>query len=301
MVDGEEIFMMAEAAPEDNSVKTRIKMIVRNLVDWKVPWGETLIIIAAFVLVWRIDGASKLNEWLINADAKETIETALYYSLLRFGNPAIALAAALLVLSFFRKINKEEILNKGNGYHRHPYWTYVYCNAVLGYRKCRLKLVPVPMQFKLVVHDVFPEFLCIEGIHDIEPSIDEIRMTVKGDERGYTSCMNLVLADTYSIRPEQLPDNVTENTTMFIDRTVKRENTRYDSENLVKRTISEVRHPPANVDAVYVFATLNPMNCFNIANEAFAVGGRSNFRHLYVFPQDQDTIWSFADKGLKIY
>ncbi len=278
----------------------KMQSIVKRILDWKEPFTETIILIATFIAVVFFDGVGRLELWLQNANEKETIDTAIYYFLIRLGNPAVAIAATIIVLVAIRKYNKDKKLNKGNGYHRHPYWSYLFCAYLLGYRKCNLKLVPVPMQVKLVTNDIFQEFICNEGIHAIDKQIDEVRITRQGDFK-CSPYVNLVLADTYSIGSEQLPRKFRGFPTLYIDRTIKKENTRYDSENFVKSTITEVRGLPDNVTTINVFATLNPMNCYNIAKEVFVMGGRTHISHLYVFPQNQDEIWSFLDKGVKIY
>ena len=101
-------------------------------------------------------------------------------------------------------------------------------------------------------------------------------------------CVNLVLADTYTIVPDQLPDSVISFPSIYIDRTIKKENTRYNSENFVKKTIDEVRGLPYNITTINVFGTLNPSNSYNIVKEVFVMGGRTHIKHLYVFPQNQD-------------
>lgn len=278
----------------------KMQSIVKRILDWKEPFTETIILIATFIAVVFFDGVGRLELWLQNANEKETIDTAIYYFLIRLGNPAVAIAATIIVLVAIRKYNEDKKLNKGNGYHRHPYWSYLFCAYLLGYRKCNLKLVPVPMQVKLVTNDIFQEFICNEGIHAIDKQIDEVRITRQGDFK-CSPYVNLVLADTYSIGSEQLPRKFRGFPTLYIDRTIKKENTRYDSENFVKSTITEVRGLPDNVTTINVFATLNPMNCYNIAKEVFVMGGRTHISHLYVFTQNQDEIWSFLDKGVKIY
>ena len=268
--------------------------------DWKEPYIETVILVAVYILVMRFNGVGMLELWLQNANEKETINTALYFFLIRWGNPAVAFATTIVVLGSIRKYNKESKLNKGNGYHSHYYLAYLYCRYVLGYNTCNLKLVPVPMQFKIVTHELFSKYIYNEGIHSIDPEIDEVRITKRGDFK-HTSYINLVLADTFSIETDQIPENVKGYPTIIIDRTIKRENTRYDSENFVKKTIAEVRGLPNNITSINVFGTLNPMNCYNIATEVFVTGGRTHIKHLYVFPQNQDENWSFSSKSIKIY
>lgn len=273
---------------------------INGIIDWKEPCIETAILIATFTAVIYADGVNRLEFWIQNAGLKETMDTAIYYYLVRWGNPAVAFAAMIVVLYFIRKYNKESKLNKGNGYHKHPYWAYFYCRHFLGYKTCNLKLVPVPMQFKLVTRDLFPEYIYTEGIHSIEKEIDEVRITRQGEfERAV--CVNLVLADTYTIVPDQLPDSVISFPSIYIDRTIKKENTRYNSENFVKKTIDEVRGLPYNITTINVFGTLNPSNSYNIVKEVFVMGGRTHIKHLYVFPQNQDKKWSFSNKGVKIY
>lgn len=68
------------------------------------------------------------------------------------------------------------------------------------------------------------------------------------------------MADTYPTESGQLPKRYGDFPTLYVDRTIKKENTRYDSENFVKSTVDEVRGLHNNVTTINVFGTLTPIS-----------------------------------------
>ena len=163
-----------------------------------------------------------------------------------------------------------------------------------------MRLVPIPLQVKLILNDIFKEYICSEGIHD-SPKSEKAPQIKLENNSCFTRYVNLVLIDTYEIYKEQLPPEVQSLTTIYIRRyRSKNDNTRYSSEKFVEAVLNEVRHLPETTTELNVFATLNPANCYNITKEVFGTGGRDYIRHLYVYRQEKDPPRHFNGK-VKIY
>lgn len=216
-----------------------------------------------------------------------------------YGRIPLSIVVFLAVLLWIRHRNKEAILNSDNNYyHNHFYISYLFCARILGYKKCRLKNVPIPMQIKLAVNGVFETFIVDEGIHDA-PKEDRVVVT-RSKDKHYTSTVNLIVSDTYKTTISQLPGNVLSFTTIEIDRSSS-DHMRYRSEKLVKQVISTVRNLPKNVVQINAFMTTNPSNTYRIAKEAFATAERDRTKHLYVFQQETEEPRNFKAIGKKVY
>ena len=216
-----------------------------------------------------------------------------------YGRIPLSVAIVVFAIIGIRHKNKETILNPDNNtYHNHFYLSYLICAKILGYRHCRLKNVPIPMQVKLVTNGVFEKFIIGEGIHDT-PKEDKITITQSRDDP-FTSTVNLVISDTYKVTISQLPGSVLHFSTFEIDRSSS-DHMRYSSEELVKQVISTIRNLPKNVVRINAFMTTNPINTYRIAKEAFATAGRDRVKHLYLFQQESEEPRNFKDKGKKIF
>lgn len=163
---------------------------------------QIILLIISFFLPAIIDASSWIEFFLQNSELN--FENAKYYFMLKAGNWVIGIGFMLFVLNQIRKTNKERLFNTKNVYHNYPYIWYWICAKVLGYAKCNLKLVPIYLQFKLVMNDTFAEYDV--GTDDDYPIIEneEIKIS-KLNWNQVSQEINLVLVDTYPITKSQLP------------------------------------------------------------------------------------------------
>lgn len=266
--------------------------------DWIRPYFQFLILVLSLGFIVKYDCA-KLLFGIITKVGFESSELPSWLRLAyAYDRPAVSIVVIIVILYAIRRSNKDTVLNSDNNtYHNHVYVEYFVCRYLLGYSKCNLKLVPISMQYKLVINNLFPECIYNEGIHEAK---DEVVKIIKKNAEIYTSTVNLIISDTYKITIGQLPCTVLNLTTIEIDRSSD-DHMRYDSEELLKSVISVVRGFPDNVVEVNIFATTNPTNTYKIAKEAFATGGRDNIKHIYVFEQEKTNARNYASKGIKIY
>lgn len=209
------------------------------------------------------------------------------------------LAGILLsVLAFFkiRDYNKTNVYNKSNFYHDQPYWCYWICSKFLGYEKCDLILVPIYMQYKLVLKDTFKEY-CLDGNHYDEDS-SEIFVENKNKDKT-SNIYNLIIQDTYPIFERQLPNDVKMNSTYVIKRQSSDFGKRVYSNILVDKVVETVRLLPED-SIVNIFSTTNPKNTYEIIKNAFYLSNRGNISHIFVFQQDNFDDRKFSDKPHKV-
>ena len=198
---------------------------------------------------------------------------------------------------------RSDTINQGNDtteiYHNYPYWLYWYCAKILGYGKCDLVLVPINMQFKLVIRGTFSEYPIID---DDYPPIENEKCTVTiTNEKNKTTELNLILEDTYSIN--SIPANKRALKTIRITRQGLNNAGRHFCESFVEATMEEIRSQAERI-TVNVFATTNPKNSLHIAKRVFKAASRANVSHLYVFQQNKNKAtdrWYFEERGHKIY
>lgn len=222
----------------------------------------------------------------------------VFYFVWAMGDKAIGLLFLIIALFSVRKINKGYIFNKGDVYKNYPYIWYWVCAKILGYSECNLILVPIFMQFKLVIQDTFDKYHCgnlNKKDNDII-SVNKKNMSSTSDEA------NLIIADTYPLDVKQIPAAKRANLTILILRDNSVDHNRYDSPNLVQAVVNEVRNLPFSIKKVNVFATTNPQNTMNIASNAFKLGERSNLDEVTVFQQKRTgNPRKFQKKGKVVY
>ena len=85
-------------------------------------------------------------------------ENFIPYVAAKHGGVLASIALFAFVLYIIRKFNSDYVMNNRGAYHDYPYFWYFYCAKILGIRKCNLVLVPIYLQFQLVINGVFDEY-----------------------------------------------------------------------------------------------------------------------------------------------
>ncbi len=272
-----------------------MKNFCKKIVVNARPISQIIIIVIAFLLPIILDftGLFTPPDDTVSVDIKHNLLVILW----SYGNIAIGFAFSITVLFLMRKFNKDVSFNHGNTYKDYPFFWYWFCSKVLGYKKCNLVLVPIHLQFKLVLNDTFKEYFWenIETHEDIKFTKDKRNMTVVSNE------INIVIADTYPIEKKQLPQNKKGNPTIWISRDKELVNCRYYSNKFVDAVINAVKENENTYKTINIFATTNPESTFNICRKAIKSGDRSSFDKVIVFQQDSDGIRKFKPKGKTVY
>ena len=219
-----------------------------------------------------------------------------------YGKIGIWLIVSAMIYGKMRKFNADLVMNKGNRYHCSCYCWYWFCSHILGIKKCNLILVPIYLQFKLVINDVFEEYPFDEKRF---PTLSQDTVTVEELVPAATgvndSEINLVLEDTYPIEINQIPERKRNLFTIKISRN-RPDNIgqRYYSTQFIETVQSIVRHLPDSI-TVNIFATTNPVNTRYIAQNTFQLANRGNIECLYVYQQSSVGNRNFESRGHKIY
>lgn len=208
----------------------------------------------------------------------------------------IIFVAALIVI---RKINKDFLMNRKHIYHDYNYAWYWFCAKILGIRKCNLVLVPIYMQFKLVIRGTFEEYPLEESDYPYVDNEPECRVSIINPDIE-SSEKNMIIEDTYKIEIRQIPESKQGLRTIIVNRNDGMDHGRHFSPKLIETVINNTRSIENN-SVINIFATTNPLNTKHIASRAFGLGERGNVEHLYVFQQRKDDNRYFELDGHQIY
>ena len=261
--------------------------------------AETVLLVVPFFLLLSAkiySGSELIFDWLI-----EKLEIEALSSLLNSISGGIIFTIILIAAIDWvirEKINKGKVMNRGDRYHDYPYWWYVYCAKVLGFKQCSLIRVPIYMQFKLIVNDVFDNYPFDENLFRELAGEPEIK--IHTDDVAGAGVINLILEDTYPIKLEQIPAEKRALPMIRISRNDDEHLERHYSKKFVEAVANQMRQLNAGV-SINIYATTNPKNTKYIVEEAFKMGGRGNISHLYVYQQSSDNGRIFEPKGYKIY
>jgi hypothetical protein len=297
-----------------------MKKHIFSLWNWLTDSLEQMIQLAALAITAFFPFKFDFQSVVKNEKPGMKLQELVTYYALRHGNICIAILLIVLMIALFHKINSDNVLNTGNRYHRRTkieYWLY---SRVLGYKKCSLIRVPIVDQFRLIMSDLFPEYIC--GEYEEAKDDEEIKTRMFGDalhsqsfiitsentsNESYISFKGkdiyLAISDTYPITEAMLPEICTLHNTAIVQRMCnKDDNNRYASKALVK----EVRHIVKQLNGqkiVHIFSTTNPYNTRLIVDQVFKTAGRDNIEHLYVHEQlhKTESDWSFLEKCKKIF
>lgn len=262
------------------------------------------IIAEIIVFIIIAYGSSLVPNTLVEKFSEPTgfVDISFSMIVLYCGKIGIWLIVSAMIYGGMRKFNADLVMNKGNRYHCSCYCWYWFCSHILGIKKCNLILVPIYLQFKLVINDVFEEYPFDEKRF---PTLSQDTVTVEELVPAATgvndSEINLVLEDTYPIEINQIPERKRNLFTIKISRN-RPDNIgqRYYSTQFIETVQSIVRHLPDSV-TVNIFATTNPVNTRYIAQNTFQLANRGNIECLYVYQQSSVGNRNFESRGHKIY
>ena len=263
--------------------------------------GEIIALVIVAFGVYILDISSLFKNYLMEYELKPEIGNIILYYLLNFGNIGFLIVLLGGLLKIFREFNKDFIMNSSNVYHDYPFFWYWFCARILGIKKCNLILVPIYMQFKLVIEDIFNEYPLDEA--DFPVIKDEVDSAVEKINTGMDmelSEMNLILEDTYVIELRQIPFSKKNLPTIKISRNINNDHTRHFSPKFIQKISEEIRKLP-QINRINIYATTNPMNTLRIIRTTFKMADRGNVDHIFVYQQENKGIRVFCEKGYKIY
>ena len=190
--------------------------------------------------------------------------------------------------------SKREFLN-GDVYGDIPICFY-YIARILGYKKISLIRKPYDIQFKVLKRDLF------EIVDDNIEKDENVNVKIDKSDFKYSSNMrecNLIIADTYPINKNQIPENKRSLDSIWIKREKSVIATRVYSPkliNAVSESASLIQKTGAKIN---LFLTTNTKNTEKIIKDVFMKGDRSIY-NIEIFLQESDENRCFKDKGIKV-
>lgn len=273
-----------------------MRLICKKVVANIRPICQIIGLVIILLLPSWLDITEKVQK-IPELAASQNLKDYIFYFLWNKGNVAIGIFLLWATLFAVRKWNKDYRFNKGNEYKNYPYFWYWICSKMLGYTECSLILVPIYMQFKLIIKDTFCKYYCGE----LDRKSDDAISVQKINFEDVSNEVNIIIADTYPLEMSQIPREKRSKSTIVISRDNAVDHNRYDSPELVRKVTNEVRNLPIRVKNINIYATTNAYNTMKIAQNVFKLGGRSNLNLVTVFQQKRTENRKFEQKGKIIY
>ena len=273
--------------------------MINRIKDWKIQIAQLFLPLLVIPIILSFDIPKFIKDLLTHANVSIS-ELEWYWRLaINLSKWELIFLVLVVIYYFIRKYNGKQVLKQNlNVIVWHSFVGYRICRYILNYRKISLTRVPIPVQFKLVLENIFKEYEFNEGITEKEEGTDTVSAQ-RFQADPFTSTINLALADTYPLNWKRLlPASALNLTTLVIDR-VGQKGVRYYSKDFVN-TISESVHGlPDNVVEINIFATINAAHVFHIAREVFQTGARDGIKRIRVYEQTKG-IWVFEGKNVEI-
>lgn len=258
---------------------------------------EIIVLIIVIIVPWIVNLQNIFKEYLTNNPISP--DNFLWQIAFKAGKPIAAFILFCAALKAVRKFNQGFVMNRKRVYHDYSYAWYWFCAKVLGIKSCNLVLVPIYMQFKLIIRATFAEYPLEDNEYPVEENETDITISEQNHEKSNEE-INLILEDTYVIEAQQIPKSKQAYRTIKISRNNGSDSSRHFSQKYINGIINCVRGLKEEV-TINVYATTNPLNTKHIAERAFGLGERGNIKHLYVFQQSKDGRRLFEDKGIKVF
>lgn len=274
-----------------------MKKIKLKIIDNIVQILEIAILAISIVIPYLVDFQNIFREYMMKEYPKP--ENFILLLALNKGNLAISVAFFVFVFLKIRKYNLNCIMCNKNIYHDYSYFWFCFCAKILGINNCNLVLVPIWLQFKLVINNIFQGYPLNEKEYPVIEDERETKILKRGKVHEARE-INLILEDTYPISEFQIPQSKRGFPVIKLSRNDGKDLGRHFSEQFINAIITEVRMLENGV-IVNVFATTNPMNTINIASRVFKNADHGNIDSLYVYKQKNIGGREFESKGKKIY
>ena len=277
--------------------RRRLTILIDKIKDNSVQLIEIIVLIICVILPLVIDVPGLFEKYL--KDNYLTPDNMAPYLMIKAGKYALAVGLFIIALLNIRKHNKEVTMNRRNVYHNYSYLWYYFCAKILNIEKCNLILVPIFMQYKLVIQNIFNDYPLNENDYPVVDDEPDVIISKSNWSTNFYE-INVILEDTYLIDAKQIPREKRKLPTIKISRNDGSDVGRHFSQKFIESVINEIRGLRDGI-RVNVYATTNPMNTYNIAKRAFTNADRGNVAELYVYQQGSTENRLFESKGKKIY
>lgn len=191
----------------------------------------------------------------------------------------LGIMISILLLTYFRRINKSKFFNTGNRYGKYPLFVYFTASKVFGFGHVNLVRIPIYLQFHLVIKEIFEH---VEVDQDTEEVDEEIKILTK-NMRENSEELNLFLEDTYEITEEQIPSSKQGQPTIVISNGNDFNGVRTFNQKFADEVRKQTNIYSKKFSYINVFATTNSKHNKMIIESSFKNAGRTGFKNLVVF------------------
>lgn len=201
-------------------------------------------------------------------------------------------------LYLIRKYTKKRSFTDAtaNFYANYPFFVYWIAAKVLGYGSVNLIMIPVYLQFKLVLRKTFDNIIADATLDEVDN--EKISVTRENMENNST-VLNIYLSDTYNVTIDKIPEILQNNPTIKILRKDNKNHIRIYSKMFVKKIEEIVSEYKNEYSTINIFAYTNTLHNKKIAEKCFIIGRRNKLNKLVVFQCEKET-FMFLKKGYKI-
>lgn len=230
----------------------------------------------------------------------ELIDYSIYgvefnFSELSFKNPRVVFSLLLIITQwcFVRCfITKGKEFAKSDFYGDYPLIIYTLAYLIMGYKVVDLKMKPIPLQFRLLHQNIFS---CKA---EVLASNKEFKYKVnkKEDLKYKVKQINIIIADTFDIPKDKLPNKLKDNYTIKIDRIGERR-IRVSSQELVDLLHKVIQETHSFCDEYNLFLATPAWTNKAIYEQVFNT--RDGFI-VNIYQQDNNNDYIFRDKPIRI-
>src|SRR5699024_6168407 len=205
------------------------------------------------------------------------------FSFFPFTDRGISLTAgiiiSILLLIYFRRINKSKFFNTGNNYGNYPLFIYYVALKVFAFGCVNLVRIPIYLQFHVVIKEVFE---CIEVDQNTEVVGEKIKLQSMNMNENSEE-LNLILEDTYEITKEQIPVSKQGDPTIIISNGNEFNGVRTFNQEFVDEVRKQTNSYSKKCNYINIFSTTNSKHNKIIIESSFKHAGRTGFKNLVVF------------------
>ncbi|MED2974077.1 hypothetical protein P4361_17760 [Fictibacillus sp. B-59209] len=200
----------------------------------------------------------------------------------------ISIICGVILSVFFyfwrKRANTEKLFNTGNRYNDYPLVIYWIAGKILGYGKVTLVRVPIYLQYKLLLADIFPNIIVDSNVENKEKAVSVIE---KNMEQPFNE-LNLILVDTYEITEDQIPLNKLNLPTVIIQNGNDFGGHRCFNPEFVKMIREKTNLYSKTFKKVNIFSTTNTNHNEAIISKSFKNGNRTGFKNIAVYQANRD-------------
>lgn len=272
----------------------KIEKCMFTILRIALPLASLLIIPITPFFLLQTEWTELILEILLNNEKKIELATSILTKVNLNISFLVSVLLFIILVNFFQKRNETKIFNS-NGKIYYDYWYVIFWLSakILGYGKVQLTGIPIAMQHKLVLRSTFESIMADmwENHYDEIPYSEEPQVKLTETRMDLQSkYINLIIADTFDIKEEQLAVTYRNNPTIKVCSPVISTQRRYKNIELVQQVRESLeRCMNSEHDVIFIFSTANPLNNLNIITSSFRRFGRFQDKKIYVVQLNQNT------------